>query len=195
MRKIAAVLLIAMVTVLTGKAAHAVPLPITGGFIDVRFSGDSFARFGGDGFSVEIGATIPFVGPGTLNLGGELFFGFVQVVVGNETCSFPTLEPSFTCGFITLNHPPLPTGSQTSFSAPFTASGHLNVGGGFDFVGQGIVVSDFRCPGVFPEFCTVIGYGFSVPVTEPPSLLLLVAGALAIAGLTIVRNSRNSPSR
>jgi hypothetical protein len=58
MRKIVAVLVIAMVTVLT-DAAHAVTLPITDG--EIAFTGfDTLAAFSGDGFSVRMTAGTSF---------------------------------------------------------------------------------------------------------------------------------------
>ncbi len=91
----------------------------------------------------------------------------------------PLPEPAPSCGVFTLTPAPPPV---ESLPVPFTATGHLNVGDGFDFVGQGVI--ERGC--LLPLGCTpgpgrpLWVYRFTVP--EPSTLLLLGTslGALAI---------------
>ncbi len=171
------------------SAAHATPIA-TDGFVNL-YPADISASFDGDGFSVSV--TLPFSfsgGPGssiTIPLGSS-FGGNANVEVDGTVCGAPPLP---TCGVFTLTTEPF-----ASLPAPFTATGHLNVGDGFDFVGQGVVE-----PGCGPGFglpaCNIGTpiwvYRFTVP--EPSTFLLLGTslGALAILHRQRAARSHSSP--
>jgi hypothetical protein len=178
MSKIVAAIAFALLAFMTVRA-QAVPLTVTeGAVISVGFAIGSGAAFGGDGFSAFGTA------PGVFSEGGPLFgIGLDFTIVGGSTCIDASLEGL--CGQISLTNPPLGTppveGVPFTVSAPFTATGDLF--GGDGFVGQGIVTATWCAdPSICSSAPTVL-YRFTV--AEPPSLLLLVAGALAIAGMII----------
>jgi hypothetical protein len=200
--KIAAALVLALVVVLTGSA-HAVTLPITEGEIISGFFafGDVFYGFGGNGFRVD--GVIHNWWDGDVS-SGVLFIPlisapFVSVTVGGLKCD-TLLDPNFSadCGSIELTNNKLLAldfnETLDTDRVPFRATGHLTLGDGFDIVGRGILEATWcrespDCPSF--EGLT-IQYTFSArpaAVAEPPSLLLLLVGALTIVGLTIVRNS------
>jgi hypothetical protein len=213
MRKITTVLVFAMVMILTA-VAHAEALYITDGTL-VLEGLDSFGRFSGDGFSggfsIPFGVSVGFAfGTGTdpvsflrpLGAGS----GFASVIVGNANC---TVLPSFSCGTITVTSLPMPLPPNNdwlfdpngfSVFTPFTATGHLNVGSGFDLVGQGTLEGLFCNPQVgCPQFGGLAGfttliYRFSAaPVAEPPTRLLAafgLFGALFIARFFVTAGHR-----
>jgi hypothetical protein len=95
--------------------------------------------------------------------------------------------------------PPSPDVPFFTASAPFTATGSFLVGSNvFDFVGKGIVTAtwcvdpaDFLCTNASP----IVGYGFTVSVPEPPTLLLTVAALGALGALFSVRLLRDGRNR
>jgi len=72
-------------------------------------------------------------------------------------------------------------------SAPFTATGHLNVGDGFDFAGQGIVQITW-CPLCPNSAIPNARYVFAV--AEPPTLFLVVAALVPLGALFSPVSSR-----
>jgi len=128
---------------LTG-IAHATPLVVTDGKVTFYFL-DTSAFFSGDGFSAFAGYTTPLFS-GTVSSTVPIGFRFSCVpgapcvefagpffaqVDGEEPCSRFNLAVSHTCGAITVKSDFLPA---PGFTAPFTATGLLNVGAGFDLV-------------------------------------------------------------
>ena len=79
-------------------------------------------------------------------------------------------------------------------TTPFTAAGHLNVGDGFDFVGQGLLTGTVNRV-VDVDNSPVLRYTFSVP--EPPTLLLVVAsfGTLVVLFSARVLRDRRHRNR
>jgi hypothetical protein len=178
--------------------AHATTLTVTSGGAGFNQNTGSVA-FSGDGFSVSIIDSfgmpqlafpffpfVPVVGMSFSQYPAR--FGSVQV--GSESCSLSAGVPQdFSCGFVTF------TGSAplTGFgaTAPFTASGHLNVGEGFDFVGEGVVRAGQYCAtGPCTDPGLSLSWGFAAPVPEPSSLPLLATAALVVAGRLIIAHRR-----
>jgi hypothetical protein len=191
MRKTIAVVVLVVVTVLTG-AAHATSLTVTEGSV-TDYTTDLFARFSGDGFSVLMSAPFGFGAfGGIITIGFGADSGFFRIVVGGLSC----VGPPGNCGFVTLTSPHLatpppdwPHNVNFIVAAPFTATGHLNVGDGFDLVGQGmlegILCFDFsQSPCNEPGFESgkVSRYTFSATAVPEPSTLLLVVAALGALG-------------
>ena len=200
------IFVLAMMTLLTATA-HATTLTVTEGDLTL-FGTDKFAGFSGDGFSVHM--ISPFgvntgqafgVGIASITVGfpgGDS--GSLTVQVGASSCTFPF---SLDCGTITVTSPRLesrpadwPINVPFIATAPFFATGHLNVGDGFDFVGQGVltgVICFIDCPpGFFALGGPGLEYTFGVP--EPPSLLLLAGAVLAIAGMIPIVRGRQMGS-
>ena len=101
---------------------------------------------------------------------------------------------SLPCGGITLASQPLtlppagwPANVPFTDSALFTATGHLNVGEGFDVQGWGTVVGTI-CPLCEVASSTNVRYTFSV--AEPSTLLLLAGGIVALVGTRRARTVR-----
>src|SRR5262249_54858860 len=154
--------------------AGAEPLTITGG--DFVFS-PTLAQggAGGDGFGISFLDQAGFRGGNPVNL---LEFSnrnsccLGQITVGPDICSFG-FAPSGNCGFLALISStaiplnPVPGEPFTIDPIPFTAEGHLNVGPGYDVVGQGSVSGRYcsvpsDCLGLaFPP--DRLFYSFSVP--------------------------------
>jgi hypothetical protein len=196
-------LLLAVIAVLPA-AAQATPLTITtGGLTYSPFTRG--AAFLGDDFGVLMSetsgiSTVDAFGVDTFILSQSFngAAGFANVFVGAALCSGPPDD----CGTITLTSrglPPLPTNwpMNTPFIArvPFTATGHLNVGGGFDIVGRGVLTGihcftrdDFAsCPSETPRLI----YGFqSFTVAEPPTALLPIAGVMVLVAMIAVHRRR-----
>jgi hypothetical protein len=186
MRKIAAVLVFALVTVLTGSA-YATTLTVEEGRITL-WGMDRGFNFSGDGFSVFLvspsGANISLVMGVEGSASITTFFdvpGSAFVSVGQSACtqfSFPDPK-QMNCGAITLTSPglPIPPLGGVTESVAFTATGHFNVGDGYDFVGQGTVNATFD-----PNFGFGPALQYTFSVAEPPTLLLVVAsfGALGV---------------
>jgi hypothetical protein len=185
--------------ILVSDAAHAAPLTATDGFISL-FPSDRFADFSGEGFSVHMISPFgeppfPVFGAGIVSIatGFDAFGGgSIDVQVDGASCTAPV--PSLGCGMMTLTSPRLqlppadwPPGVNFVATAPFTAAGFLNVGGGFDFVGQGFVEG---VPFCFNDQAPCGAFGFSegsvlhytFSVSEPPTLVLVVA-ALGVFGV------------
>src|SRR5262249_20953268 len=193
--------------VLTGSAS-AVPLEVTGGTIIVDSSGGFFepvvSIHGNDWAFANVLApgticpcadplthpvTVPLLGLTTFILGGihlaDNEFEF-NVVVTNTNPLITVIVPY---GSHTLlrhpSSPPPPPFAGNPFDRPFTMTGHIDLHGSLDFVGQGIfhaeLVPDPAGPS-FPRFT----YTFTAP--EPPTMLLLLVGGVAL-GLRKVRHS------
>jgi hypothetical protein len=124
--------------------------------------------------SLSLGVLLPNAPPG---------FGDAFVRVGDLTCQIA-------CGSIALTLPqglpPAPPdhvpGTPIILMAPFTATGHLNLGPGFDLVGQGTASWFFcvsPCDNTVPT--AVLSFRFMSPATVPePSLFLLLALGIAV---------------
>lgn len=215
MRKIVAVLVFAMVTVLNG-AAHAALFTITEG--SMTFGPlDTLGDFSGDNvfmsFSVAMSSgtgldTSEAFGVGIFSimgrpLGDEMGGATVTVLIGQmgETSCININSP-IPCGTISFTSPKLetrpadwPSTVDFSATAPFTATGHFNLGDGnaFDFGGQGTLTGTV-CSGNSPgSLCNlgspVLQYTFSVP--EPPTLLLVVASFGMLGALFSARFVRD----
>jgi hypothetical protein len=193
MRQIAAVIALVGIVVLTG-VAHATTLTVSQGSVDIGGT-DTFATFSGDGFSVSL--TYPYAVSG--KFGGSITVplavglgGGITIQVDGTSCTQSSTPPC--AGSMTLESPLLPKPppdwpNNVNFitTAPFTATGFFNVGGGeFDFVGQG-TLTGFVCFN-FRQFPCSFGalpgptnslYAFSIP--EPSALLLLVT-SLGVLG-------------
>jgi hypothetical protein len=187
MSKIVAAIAFAILAFMTVRA-QAVPLTVTDGMVfSDGFAIGSSALFRGDGFSAFGEES------GVFSEGGPLFgIGLDVTIVGGSTCFDRSMEGL--CGQISLTNPPLGPppveGVPFTVSAPFTATGDLFEG---SFVGQGIVTATWCAD---PSICSsapIVLYRFTV--AEPPSALLVVAGAFAIAGLIIVRKAHRSELR
>jgi PEP-CTERM motif-containing protein len=173
--------------VIWAPTAQATTREITGGSIASNALGsrDSFAGLAGPGWSAQGQIT------GIFYVGGAFFgFGFdfnpaailpTQITVDGVTCmpatnSFPG-DPCTGAVFMTMApFPPLQPGF--SGTEPFTATGHINVGDGFDIVGQGFVTLT-SCPGCDFGFPTA-SFDFVVP---EPSTLMLTSIGLGVVGV------------
>jgi len=193
----------ALVTILNGTAAATMLTATDGGL--TFFLLDRAANFSGDGFSVQMTSPFGLDTTAAFTSGMVSIFtvfdnsGFVSVDISGKSCT----ASSLTCGTITLTSaglPPAPADwpSDVDYVAttPFTATGHLDVAAGFDFVGQGLLTGTI-CRHLQPSLACAEGpelqYVFGVP--DSPGLLTLVGGALAIAGLFILRWSRRATRR
>ncbi len=165
-----------LVVILVPGVAHATPLVATWGWIGL-YGVDTWADFGGEEFSVFVSQPSSFISnPFTIAIGmngmdGDgglihLYFGWGEVY--GAICSSYALGIGETCGSMTLAYDPLAT-----LPAPFTLTGHLNVGDGFDFVGQGTVRAG--TPNPYPWL------RYTVP--EPSTLLLVIASLGALGAL------------
>jgi len=171
---------------------------VTGNLIPFDF--DIGYDFAGDGFSAQ-GTDL-----GNQSIGGVFHDGLVpvsfsgpfyvqSVTVGNSFC--PPAAAGITstfCGNILLHNAPFsvsipPPDQATSIvvTEPFTASGHLNPGGGLDIAGQGFLTFTYTSPGC-PGFpCSGLRESFLYTFTtvdEPSSWSLMIA---AVAALVIGR--------
>jgi hypothetical protein len=211
MRKTLSALLLALAAVATVAApAQATTLQITAGAVAFwRF--DTSASLAGDDFSVFLfdtqGGLFPGVYTGPSPASVPPFPGFSTVRVGDVTCqnrfirfedTLPGAPPLVSCLSLTLTNlkalatRPLDFPSDETFtsSAPFTAVGHMNVGEGFNIVGQGVVIATF-CGANVTTFCqdgisqpfTI--YQFTAPETatvpEPATVALLGVGLVVVA--------------
>jgi hypothetical protein len=208
MRIFAALVLLAVMTCIP-REAQATPLTITGGGLFYT-PFESAAGFAGDDFAVFMSgaagiATWEAFGVDTFTVSQDFHgaLGSASVQVGTATCSGPPDD----CGTITLASrglPSIPVNWPTNVPfvarVPFTATGHLNVGNGFDIVGRGILTGihcssgdDFQpCDPDTPQ----LFYSFhSVTVPEPPHALQPVAAAIVMAGMLVVHRRQSRGRR
>jgi hypothetical protein len=207
-RTLAAAIIFAVVTVLTGSA-HATTLTITEGTVSAQATDfDISYNFGGDGFSVQgvdLGRGFPanvyttgvidvlFSGNTTITVNGLTCLGFIS---GNPPACHTGVAPSF-LGSMTLTNPPIPGPPPVSDIpvidyAPFTATGHLVQGDGPDLVGQGILEVTYCAGRGCPTLAVPnVRYTFSVPEPPPLVLSLLAFGLLSV--LPTVRVLRRAP--
>jgi len=133
-------------------------------------------------------------------------FGFDTTVTvdGVGTCVASGSPPG--CGFLLLRSTPVAFTADDLLSlrtiegdVPFTATGHLNVGGGFDLEGQGtmhcrtereIVTCGGEPCGSFRLWSA--SYGFAPAVVTEPSTLLLAGIGLSTAVIAARRKSRTA---
>src|SRR5438067_1208262 len=129
------------------SATDATTLTITEGrVINVLILGDTFFEFAGDGFSasgIRVGGQGQVLQAFSTGVAGVGFVENSSVSVGGMSCIANTAQ-SLPCGGITLASQPLtlppagwPANVPFTDSALFTATGHLNVGEGFDVQGWG----------------------------------------------------------
>jgi hypothetical protein len=200
MKALAPAVLLAVMMVFPG-AAHATPLRITEGgvFFEHEFGGGGL--FSGHNFSVWFQYGTSVIAPENI-WGVETFIGHVPLFgghgdavaqVGGDVCVASELDER--CGSITFTSrglPPLPSPPVTPFraSVPFTATGHLTVGPGYDIVGRGMLTACFgsECSG---GGNSTIGYGFTAfAVDEPADALLPLLGFLVMAGMLVLHRQR-----
>jgi hypothetical protein len=196
MSKIAAAILFAMVTVLTGSA-HATTLTVTGGSIGlteqdfepgVDLTGEGWSLFG---WSTRSCCAF---GPGS-----ETFEFHVQTLtLGDTTFTTPCCEHNSDIAIVRASAPPEPPcgefGICEPWSAAFTMTGHVGGFSGVDLVGQGVVTHELlRVPEIEPPFgIYYLHYDFApARVPEPPTLLLAVAGLCALGALFRARFARD----
>jgi len=200
MGKIISALLLAAVT----GTAHATTLTITDGNV-LFYQVDTSANFSGDGFSVSMFSGTgssdifsPFTGPASITIGLPICCGAAHVDVGGVEC-FSTSVPDPPCGTMTLmtseGLPPRPADWPVTedfvSTVPFTAMGHLDVGGGFDIVGHGILEGTVCGRNTTCDTFTtpILRYAFSVP--EASTLLLLVTSLGVLVVLQRQRAARS----
>jgi hypothetical protein len=180
------------------SSAYATTLEITSGNAQFGAAGTTsesiFLSISGDDFTAfHIDMVHGTGGSPTVTLSFANFFdGFNigSVVVHGDTCSYLSPTVGFVnCGFISIvaaqpiaPPPPDLQGPFVTPPVPFTATGHLNVGSGYDIVGQGEVVGIY-CSVMLNGSCVpptrsvpALAYGFSAAVPEPSTLPLLVTG-------------------
>jgi hypothetical protein len=203
MGKIISALLLAAVTAVTGTA-HATRLTITDGNV-LFYQVDTSANFSGDGFSVSMFSGTgsddifsPFTGPASITIGLPICCGGAHVDVGGVEC-FSTSVHDPPCGTMTLmtseGLPPRPADWPVTedfvSTVPFTAMGHLDVGGGFDIVGHGILAGTVCGRNTTCDAFTtpILRHGFSVP--EASTLLLLVTSLGVLVVLQCQRAARS----
>jgi len=201
MRTILVPLVLAVATLLTA-VAHADTLTITSGgagfnpnIIGANFAGDGFSGFLIDDFGMpSLSSSSPPSGAFsmTLNFGPFWPARLASVQVGSAFClTVGSIDTN--CGSLALTTSGL---AGLGATAPFTATGHLNVGDGFDLVGQGTVGAFPYCqtgPGCSNP-AVLLNYTFSAPVPAPSSLLLLAAVALEVARKFIIVHRRQTVS-
>jgi hypothetical protein len=196
MGKIAAAILFAMVTVLTGSA-HATTLTVTGGGIGVVccdfepggvLTGDGFSLFGFSGQPCCAG------GPESETFG----FHVATLTLGDTTFTTPCCDNNSVFAIVRASAPPEPPcgefGICEPWSAAFTMTGHVGGFSGVDLVGQGVVTHELlRVPEIEPPFgIYYLHYDFApARVPEPPTLLLAVAGLCALGALFRARFARD----
>jgi len=165
-------------------SAQATTLTITAGDAILYRLGDSSLGFIGDGWSVSYYAQGGRAGDGssqgvsfTLGLLGAV--GVVQAF--GDVCTFDYHNPvdaAADCGFVQFTAPTYPQGvfplGTMILDIPMTVAGHLNVGPGYDFVGQGTV------DGVYDGTSTAYLLRYHVAAVPDPSTLGLVATGLGL---------------
>src|SRR5262249_35085713 len=116
------------------------------------------------------------------------------VVVGVGTCDgvpFGGPTPPKDCGFLQMSNPaaaPPADFSHYDVSVPFTATGHLDVGDGFDIIGAGVLRVEF-CATCFPNFLfRRWTYTFVAP--ESSTWLLVASGLMLVITCTVARGNR-----
>jgi len=176
--------------------AHAIP--VTGG-VDVFWHIDFVGGWTGDGTSAQFS-----LGGAVFDAGGAFttddvtitfrLFGFSTVTVDGATCTANLGDPfAANCGTLTLRSaglgpiPPSPPPLYTA-STPFTISGHINVGPGYELTGAGTLTGYVcgtaqACIDAGLEASPALRYTFVGNVPEPSTGLLLglalVVGAVS----------------
>jgi hypothetical protein len=164
------------------------------------FSGDGFEVLGvnqgtgrtglGTNGGVSIGHDGPPLCPGGLPCNPNNPFRHNVVVDGVGICDGDGVGKI--CGFVSMVNSPFVLPPDFDFrhydlSAPFTATGHLDVGDGFDLIGAGFlrVEACFTCGPIPFQRST---YTFVAP--EPSTWLLLASGLVLGITCTVVRRRR-----
>jgi hypothetical protein len=189
-------IVILLALLLFANTAGATTLEITEGTLlsralSINILGDGWLR--GDGVTMRVAAFAGYAGPPPtayqLNLANQNFI-WAFVTVGDDFCLLgpgsyggqPPGDYSSPCGTLTFSSPvPFESGpfSEPYVTAPvpFTLSGHLNVGPGYDVVGQGTLVGLYCihtiCEGSYAS-AAALRYTFTVP--EPSTLGLVATG-------------------
>jgi hypothetical protein len=177
-RRLATALVV--VTILIGpRAAHATPLTVTTGsisFLDL----DKLGSFSGDGFSVDFPNNDFAISTDYLFTGNPTSVTFTlwnaNVDVGSDQCVTDCGTFTLTSGGMAPMPADWPVDQNYYASTSFTMTGHLNVGPGYDIVGQGVVDGvQFGLVTQHP-FGTagLVQYTFTTP--EPSTLLLALVG-------------------
>ena len=206
MKTIIALMVVLLSVSVMPNASQATLIIRGGSIVSALDPVDTIYSFGGDGFSVAGVNQNTIAGPlnvsvagvGGVSIGAEgpplcpPFCAPHNVVVdGVGTCDGDGAGK--TCGFISMFNPPFVLPPDFDFrhfdlSAPFTATGHLDVGDGFDIIGAGFLRIEmcFICgPVPFRQWT----YTFVAP--EPSTWLLLASGLmLLIAGTSVRRSHR-----
>jgi hypothetical protein len=140
----------------------------------------------------------PFTGPASITIGLPICCGGAHVDVGGVEC-FSTSVHDPPCGTMTLmtseGLPPRPADWPVTedfvSTVPFTAIGHLDVGGGFDIVGDGILAGTVCGRNTTCDTFTtpILRHAFSVP--EASTLLLLVTSLGVLVVLQRQRAARS----
>jgi len=193
-----ATLMVLLALVAVASPARAVTLEITSGTITEIFNGPAVvaATLLGPGFTatMEDDLHISFFGSptGVISFSHLADIGFLDqralITVGAESCGGFTdyHTNTYDCGVLFIAGAPLPEPRVLGTSVtglPFTASGHFNVGPGYDVIGQGFVTATYRDRTDFPD----LSFTFAVP---EPSTLALGLGGLVVLLLAARRRAR-----
>jgi len=182
-------IVILLALLLFANTADATTLEITSGLIRHQFSGIAVvdAAISGPGFSASMfdDDHISFFSQPSGGIsfshipGNSIVDMHALVTVGSDTCGGFGQNNFYFCGNLSISAPDIPFSERvpgaSSPPLPFTATGHFNVGPGYDVVGQGTVISTYNFSVTSPDFL----YSFTVP--EPSTLVLLVSGLALIA--------------
>ena len=188
-RILSLLLLLALLLLTSPARATTTTLVITsgGGFFDC--AGENGVSIGGNDF-FALYRSLNGSCFGSLSGPFQIFVPFADsgfgtnsgfVTVHNDICSYgpsPFGGVNF-CGSLIITTTeglgPRPDDPTTPVvPVPFTATGHLNVGPGYDVVGQGEVFWKWNCLGPCGGFVANLGLTFTAP--EPSTLMLLVSG-------------------
>jgi PEP-CTERM motif len=182
-------IVILLALLLFANTAGATTLEITSGSITHLFFGIAVvsAAIGGPGFSATMFDddhisffSQPSGGISFSHIPGNTIFDMnALVTVGSDTCGGFVQTDFYFCGSLSTFAPDIPLSERvlgaSSPPLPFTATGHFNVGPGYDVVGQGTVIATYNSSVLSPDF----HFTFAVP--EPSTLVLLVSGLALIA--------------